>query len=144
MIRIRFIFTFTLLPLTFLLVFSGCEKTVEEDVIQPVEMMFGQKSAAASLTAESNVRAIRSALLRYPAASPTNQYPGDMDIYDYETLREQLAYENLPASIGELMLDPAYGVRYHSDGYTFTFEVRTLTGETITATPEGIIKTRSQ
>jgi hypothetical protein len=138
MSRVWILFTLTLLSFTFFLILSGCEKTVEEDVIQPIEMMAGQKSAAASLAAESNVRIIRAALLRYPAASSTNQYPGDMDIYDYETMRELLADENLPASIGELMWEPAYGVRYHSDGYTFTFQVKALSGETITATPEGI------
>lgn len=131
---------FFLLPLIFSIFFSACEKKIEEDVIQPIEMMVGQKSTATSLAAESNVFTVRAALLRYPATSPTNQYPGDMDIYDYETLRELLVDENLPTSIGELMWDPGYGVMYQSDGHTFTFEVRALSGETITATPEGITK----
>ena len=116
--------SFFLVPLSFLLFFTGCEKTVEEDIIQPVEMMVGQKSKAANLAAETNVQTVRAALQRYPSTSPTNQYPGDMDISDYDTLRELLAGENLPDSMDELMWDPAYEVRYESDGYTFTFEVR--------------------
>jgi hypothetical protein len=140
--RFKCYLIFTLIPFSFLLLFSGCEKTVEEDVIKPIEMMYGQKSVATALAAESNVRTVRAALLRYPATSPTNQYPGDMDIYDYRTLREVLVDENLPPDMTELMWDPAFGVTYRSDGYTFTFEVRALSGdsEIITATPGGVTR----
>ena len=140
--RIRSYLTLSLLPLTFFLIFSGCEKTVEEEVIKPIEMMYGQKNVATVLAAESNVRTVRAALLRYPTTSPTNQDPGDMDIYDYRTLRDVLPDENLPPDMAELMWDSAFGVTYRSDGYTFTFEVRALSadGEIITATPGGITK----
>jgi len=111
-------------------------------VIKPVEMMVGQKSAAAVQAALSNVQTVREALMRYPAISPSNRYPGDTQIYDYGTLREVLANENLPPDMADLMWDPAYGVVYSSDGYTFTFAVRALSGEreTITATPGGVTK----
>ena len=127
------------LPLA-LLFFSGCEKTVEEEVVAPIEMMVGQKGAATSLAAETNVRTVRAALMRYPATSPANQYPGDMDITDYEALRELLPDENLSADMTELMWDPAYGIRYQSDGNTFSFQVKALSGEVITATERGITK----
>jgi hypothetical protein len=113
---------------------------IEEDVIKPVEMMVGQKSAAAAQVALSNVQMVRAALMRYPAASPSNEFPGDMDIYDYSTLRQVLADANLPPDMTELMWDTAYGITYRSDGYTFTFETRALSGETITATPGGVTK----
>ena len=142
MYRFKLYLTAALLPLSFLLVFSGCEKTIDEDVIKPIEMMVGQKSAAAAQVAVSNVNNVRAALMRYPAVSPSNEYPGDMDLYDYSTLREILADANLPADMTELMWDPAYGIIYRSDGYTFTFEVRALSGdrETITATVNGVSK----
>ena len=142
MSRFRFYCIFTLVPLAFFLVFSACQRTVEEEVIKPVQSMYGQKDAAAGQTAISNVRTVRAALMRYPAVSPSNQYPGDMEIYDYESLREVLADEYLPPDMGELMWDPAYGISYRSDGYTFTFEVRALDreGTVITATPSGVTK----
>ncbi|MDF1525630.1 MAG: hypothetical protein RRA15_01185 [bacterium] len=142
MCRYKQYLTLTLLPLAFFLVFSGCEKTIEEDVIKPIEMMVGQKSAAANQVAVSNVNNVRAALMRYPALSPSNEYPGDMDLYDYSTLRAILANANLPADMTELMWDPAYGIIYRSDGSTFTFEVRALSGdrETITATVNGVTK----
>ncbi len=126
------------------IIIPACEKTVEEEVIKPIEMMYGQKNVATALAAESNVRTVRAALLRYPTTSPTNHYPGDMDIYDYRTLRDVLPDENLPSDMAELMWDPAFGVTYRSDGYTFTFEVRALSadGEIITATPGGIMKSQ--
>ena len=128
--------------LSILIITPACERTMEEDVIKPIEMMYGQKSVAAALAAETNVRTVRAALMRYPATSPTNQYPGDMDIYDYRTLREVLADENLPAEMTELMWDAGIGIKYTSDGNSFTFQVKALSGEreTITATPKGITK----
>ena len=140
--RSGFYFLFILISLSFLLVFSACEKTMEEDVIKPIEMMVGQKSAAAVLVAVSNVNNVRAALMRYPAVSPSNEYPGDMDIYDYRTLRQVLTDANLPPDMAELMWDPAHGINYRSDGTTFTFEVRALSGdqEIITATPGGVSK----
>ena len=132
----------TLLPLTFLLVFPSCQRTVEEEVIKPVEMMVEQKAAATAETAVLNVRTVRAALMRYPAVSPSNQYPGEMEIFSYDSLRGVLADENLPPDMSELMWDPAYGVTYRSDGYTFTFEVKAISadGEIITATPGGVTK----
>ena len=103
-------------------------------------MMVGQKSVAAAQAALSNVQMVRAALMRYPAASPSNEFPGDMDIYDYSTLRQVLADTNLPPDMTELMWDTAHGITYRSDGYTFTFEARALSGETITATPGGVTK----
>ena len=140
--RLKPCFTVFILPISFLLVFAACERTIEEDVIKPIEMMVGQKSAAAAQVAVSNVNNVRAALMRYPAVSPSNEYPGDMDLYDYSTLREILADANLPADMTELMWDPAYGIVYRSDGYTFTFEVRALSGEReiLTATPNGVTK----
>ena len=129
---------FLLVSLSFLLFFTGCEKKIEEDIIQPVEMMVGQKGKASSLAARTNVQAVRAALMRYPAVSGTNEYPGDMDIYDYTTLRQTLADANLPADISEAMWDPAYGVSYRSQGADFTFEVKALSGETIVATAGGV------
>jgi len=142
--RSKLHFAMSLLTISFLLIFSACEKTVEEEVIKPIEMMYGQKNVATALAAESNVRTVRAALLRYPTTSPTNQYPGDMDIYDYRTLRDVLPDENFPPDMAELMWDPAFGVTYRSDGYTFTFEVKALSadGEIITATPGGITKSQ--
>jgi len=140
--RIKLYLIFILVSFSFLLLFSACERTMEEEVIKPIEMMYGQKNVATALAAESNVRTVRAALLRYPATSPTNQYPGDMDIYDYRTLRDVLPDENLPPDMAELMWDPASGVTYRSDGYTFTFEVKALSadGGIITATPGGVTK----
>jgi hypothetical protein len=134
--------SFTLLSLSIFLLLTGCEKTMEEDVIKPIEMMVRQKSAAAAQVAVSNVNNVRAALMRYPAVSPSNEYPEDMDLYDYSTLREILADANLPADMTELMWDPAHGITYRSDGYSFTFEVRALSGdrETITATVNGVTK----
>ncbi len=142
MSRIKSYLIFILVSFSFLLLFSACERTMEEEVIKPIEMMVGQKSVATALAAESNVRTVRAALMRYPATSPTNQYPGDMDIYDYRTLREVLADENLPPDMADLMWDAGFGITYRSDGYTFTFEVRAISGdgEIITATPNGITK----
>jgi hypothetical protein len=125
-----------------LFIFPACERTIEEEVIKPIESMYGQKDVARALAAESNVRTVRAALMRYPATSPSNQYPGDMDIYDYGTLREVLADENLPPDMTELMWDAGFGVTYTSDGYSFTLQVKALTTgrETITATPNGVTK----
>ena len=128
----------------FLLIFPACDRAVEEEVIQPVELMYGQKDVAAEQVAVSNVQTVRAAIMRYPANSPSGQYPGDMEIYDYGSLRETLAGANLPRNIAELMWDPAYGITYQSDGSTFTFEVRALTKEReiITATPGGVTRNR--
>jgi hypothetical protein len=118
----------------------GCERTIEEEVIRPLEAIYEQKGAASLETAVSNVRMVRAALMRYPATSPENLYPGDMEIYDYESLRKILPDENLPADMAELFWDPSYGITYLSDGYSFTLEVRALTKkrEIITATPGGV------
>jgi len=134
----------SLLPFFFLLLFSGCEKAVEEEVIKPIEMMYGQKNIATAEAAISNVRTVRAALMRYPALSESNEYPGEMEMFNYDSLREVLVDENLPPDMTELMWDPSFGFTYRSDGYTFTFEVRALSGEReiITATPGGVTKSQ--
>jgi hypothetical protein len=117
----------------------GCERTIEEEVVQPIEAIYGQKSAASLEAAVANVRIVRSALMRYPATSSDNLYPDDMVITGYDSLREILTDENLPVDMGELLWDPSYGIRYMSDGYGFTFEVHALSGgKVITATPRGV------
>ncbi|MDF1535809.1 MAG: hypothetical protein P1S46_04810 [bacterium] len=74
----------------------GCERTVEEEVIRPIERMYDQKDAAALEAAVSNVRQVRAALMRYPVTSADNEYPNDAQVYSYDTLREVLAPESLP------------------------------------------------
>jgi hypothetical protein len=128
---------------TLLLIFSlllGCEKTVDEDVVQPIESMYGQKDAAAMEAAVANVQMVRSALMRYPAVSMENEYPRDTQIYDYDSLREILVSANLPTSMADLMWDPAFGINYSSDGLSFSFQVRAMTknNAVITATERGV------
>jgi len=140
--RSKLYFAMSLLTISFLLIFSACEKTIEEEVIKPIEAMYGQKGVAATLAAETNVRSVRAALMRYPVVSPSNQYPSEMAIFDYGSLREVLVDENLPSEMTELMWDAGFGITYTSDGHSFTFQIKALTtgGETITATPKGIKK----
>jgi hypothetical protein len=117
----------------------GCEKTVDEGVVQPVKAMHAQKEAASLEAAVSNVRIVRGALMRYPALSSDNLYPSDTDISDYDSLREVLADEGLPGDMADLLWDSFYGIRYNSDGYTFTFQVKAAgNGKIITATPNGV------
>ena len=117
----------------------GCERTVEEEVVQPIESMHGQKEVASLETAVANIRTVRSALMRYPATSSENLYPDNMTVTDYDSLREVLADENLPFNIETLLWDPSFGISYISDGYTFTLEVKALSGgKMITATPNGV------
>jgi hypothetical protein len=142
MSRFRSYLTLSLVPLTFFLISSSCQRTVEEEVIKPIESIYGQKNVVTAETAVSNVRTVRAALMRYPALSPSNEYPGEMQIFNYDSLREVLVDENLPPDMNELMWDPGFGITYRSDGYTFTFEVKALhgEGEIITATPKGVTK----
>ena len=130
--------------LMILMVFvPACERTVEEEVIAPLESLVEQKSAASLETSVINVRTVRAALMRFPVNSPENLYPDDRDVFDYESLRYTLTDENLPPDMSELMWDSSYGVVYHSDGYTFTFEVRALgNGGIISATPGGVAVNR--
>lgn len=125
--------------LAFAVLISGCERTVEEEVVQPIEAIYSRKGAASLEAAAANVRMVRASLMRYPATSPDNLYPTDTVIVDYESLREVLTDANLPPDMAQLMWDPFHGIRYMSDGYTFTFEVRALSGSrAITATPNGL------
>jgi len=142
--RLKNCFFIFFLPVSFFLLFSSCERTVEEEVIKPVESMYGQKNIATAEAAISNVRTVRAALMRHPALSAFNEYPGEMEIFDYDSLRKVLVDENLPPDMSELMWDPGYGINYRSDGYTFTFEVKALSGdsEIITATPGGVTKSQ--
>ena len=133
----------TVLLCTLLLIFSlplGCEKTIEEEVVQPVERIVAQKDDAILEAAVSNVRQVRSGLMRYPAVSADNEYPSDIQVFNYDTLRETLTSENLPPNMADLMWDPAFGIDYSSDGLSFTFQVRALTknNEVITATARGV------
>ena len=118
----------------------GCEKTIEEEVIQPIESMYDQKDAAVLEAAVTNVRQVRSALMRYPVNSADNEYPKDTQVYDYDSLREILASESLPLDMADLMWDPASGINYTSDGISFSLQVRAMTkkNETITATASGV------
>jgi len=119
--------------------FAGCEKTIDEEVVRPIEAMHGQKEVASIETAMANVQAVRSALMRYPATSTENLYPSEMDITGYDSLREVLADAGLPGNMADLMWDPFYGIRYASDGYTFTFQVKAAgNGKVVTATPSGV------
>lgn len=129
--------------MTILFIFAalvpGCERTVEQEVIQPIKAMHGQKEAASLEAALANVRIVRSALMRYPVISSENLYPADTAITGYDSLRDVLTDENLPGDMSDLMWDPSYGVRYTSDGYTFTFQVKTAgDGKVITATTNGV------
>lgn len=126
-----------------LIIFSlplGCGKTMDEDVVQPVKSMYNQKDATALKTAAANVRQVRSALMIYAANSANSEYPSDTDVYDYQSLGEILPSANLPQDIAGLMWDPADGIKYSSDGVSFTFKVRALTkkSEIITATVAGV------
>ena len=125
--------TLPLLPL-------GCGNAVEEEVIKPIEHMVEQKDVAVLATAVTNVRQVRSGLMRYPAVSVDNEFPKDTQVVDYDTLREILVSENLSPDMANLMWDPAYGIRYSSDGLSFTFQVQALTRERelITATMRGV------
>ena len=118
----------------------GCDKAIEEEVIKPIEGMYDQKDAAALEAAVTNVRQVRSGLMRYPAVSADNEYPSDIQVFNYDTLRETLTSENLPPNMADLMWDPAFGINYSSDGLSFTFQVRALTkkSELITATTNGV------
>ncbi len=118
----------------------GCEKMIEEEVIQPVERMYDQKDAAVLEAAVANVRQVRSALMRYPVVSADNEYPKDTQVYDYDSLREILATESLPLDMADLMWDPASGIVYSSDGVSFSLQVRAMTkkSELITATARSV------
>jgi hypothetical protein len=122
----------------------GCERTIEEDVIKPIEAINKLKNPASLEVAVSNVRIVQAALMRYPVTSSENLYPPDMEIPNYDSLREILPDESLPLDMADLMWDPSYGIVYMSDGYTFTFKIRTVTEERhiITATPSGVVVNR--
>ena len=98
----------------------GCEKMIEEEVIQPIESMYDQKVVAVLQTAVANVRQVRSALMRYAVGSVDNEYPRDTQVYDYDSLREILASESLPPDMADLMWNPASGFNYSSDGASFS------------------------
>ncbi len=133
----------TVLLCTLLTILSlplGCEKTIEEEVIQPIESMYDQKDVAVLEAAVANVRQVRSALMRYPVNSVDNEYPRDTQLYDYDSLREILVSESLPPDMADLMWDPASGINYSSDGISFSLQVRAMTkkNELITATARGV------
>lgn len=113
----------------------GCRKAADEAVVEPIAQAQTLKEQAALDTALANGRTVRDALMRYPASAPDSKYPTDTEVYDYPSLRRTLG-GTLPSGMEALMWDPAVGISYRSDGYTFTLEVRALTrkGETITIT----------
>ena len=135
-------FKLTILSIIMLAVFlvPSCERTIEEEIVKPIEAIHGQKKSASLEVAVSNVRIVRAALMRYPVTSGENLFPRDMELYNYDSMRKILPDESLPPDMTELMWDSAYGIVYISDGYTFTFEVRATTeeGPTITATQSGV------
>ncbi len=126
-----------------LIVFSlvvGCGKTMDKDVVQPVKSMYSQEDATVLKTAVTNVRQVRSALMTFAAGSANSEYPGDTQVYDYDSLREILPSASLPQDIADLKWDPAAGINYSSDGASFTLQVRALTkkNKLITATAAGV------
>ncbi|NOY87162.1 MAG: hypothetical protein GXP52_07680 [Deltaproteobacteria bacterium] len=118
----------------------GCEKTMDEDVVQPVKSMYNQKDTTMLKTAVANVRQVRSALMMYAAGSADSEYPKDTQVYDYDSLRKILASKSLPPDMADLMWDPAPGINYSSDGASFSLQVRALTkkNEIITATASSV------
>ena len=118
----------------------GCERTIEQEVVQPIEAMAARKDKASLQTATSNLRQVRMALMRYAVQSSDNRYPTDSEILDFDTLRDALASEGLPSDMAELKWDPGFGITYISDGYSFHLEVRALTSDMrlITATENGV------
>ncbi len=118
----------------------GCGKTIDEEVIQPVERMYNQKEEVVLKTAVANARQVRSALMMYASGSVDNEYPRDTEVYNYDSLREILASANLPQDMADLKWDPASGINYFSDGASFTLQVVAMTRkkEVVTATASGV------
>jgi hypothetical protein len=118
----------------------GCERTVYEEVIRPVERMVEQKDETILETAVAKVKQLRSGLRRYPAISTHNVYLNDTQVFNYDTLRKALTSENLPLNMGDLMWDPAFGIHNSSEGLSFAFQVSALTKKSklITATERGV------
>ena len=118
----------------------GCEKTIDEEMIKPVENMYSQKDEVVLKTAIANVQQVRSALMMYAAGSVDSEYPRDTQLYDYSSLREMLASESLPANMADLKWDPVSGINYSYDGASFSLQVRAMTKnkELITATASGV------
>lgn len=118
----------------------GCEKTIDEEVIKPVGGMYSQKDKVVLKAAVANAQQVRSALMMYAAGSVDSEYPRDTQVYDYNSLREILASESLPANMADLKWDPASGINYSSDGASFSLQVRAMTKnkELITATASGV------
>jgi len=128
---------------TLLLILSlplGCEKTIDEEVLKPIEGMHNQKDEVVLKAAVANAQQVRGALMIYAAVSAGSGYPGDTQVYDYSSLREILSSESLPQKMADLKWDPASGFEYSSDGASFAFRIRAMTGkkETITATESGV------
>lgn len=138
MVKLKTVFLIFLLVILSLPL--GCEKTIDEEVIKPVENMYSQKDEVILKAAVANVQQVRSTLMMYAAGSADSGYPKGSQVYDYNSLREILPPESLPANMADLKWDPASGINYSSDGASFTLQVRAMTGkkEAITATESGV------
>ncbi len=118
----------------------GCNNRGSSSDSNPIVQAHRGKDKATLAAAQANVRAVRSALMGYRSQSPEGRYPETFDIYEFEDLRRLLPQANLSSSMTALKWDEASGIRYESDGTTFTFSVTALTSgrEIITATPREV------
>ncbi len=122
----------------------GCGDSGISSDSNPIVDAHRGKDKATLLAATTNVRAVRSALMGYLSQSADGRYPQTFDIYEFDDLRRLLPQANLPPDMTTLKWDPAGGIRYDSDGTTFSFSVTALTSnrETITATPREVTVNR--
>ena len=88
----------------------GCEKTIDEEIVKPIEGMHNQKDQFTLKAAVANVQQVRSTLMMYAAGSADSGYPRDSQVYDYRSLRDILPPESLPANMADLKWDPASGI----------------------------------
>ncbi len=134
--KYTFLFALLIIPLLSL----GCEKTIDEEIVKPIEGMHNQKDQITLKAAVANVQQVRSTLMMYAAGSANSGYSKDSQVYDYRSLRETLPPESLPVNMADLKWDPASGIEYSSDGDSFSLQVRAMTArkEAITATESGV------
>ena len=118
----------------------GCEKTIDEEIVKPIEGMHNQKDETTLKAAVANAQHVRSSLLMYAVNSADNEYPRETEVYDYGSLREILASASLPQNMADLKWNPASGIQYSSDGASFSLQVTAMTvrKEVITATESGV------
>ena len=118
----------------------GCERTIDEEIVKPIEGMHNQKDEVTLKAAVANAQHVRSSMLMYAANSADSGYPVDTEVYDYSSLKEVLVSASLPADMADLKWNPASGIQYSSDGSSFSLQVTAMTArkETITATENGV------